>query len=247
MQNCIHSGYTGIYQPTISLEGKEFTSTIFCLSTRLNTCFVMIPLTNLFSKDAIFLASNTAAKSIYIIASDISIIAVSDYYNTWDYIKHTLKKECKIFSKYMPENYTSEEFKSDIIRDLNDNISIDVPRSDIDHGVIDISLVKTYVHASNPFSCDVIVNDTYKKRYFIGEMNEHKAKFLYDTRDSYDELHMAHVRSGYGGMTYQQFIAKYPVMVTKTFVNRFSSYEEYQYAKERGLKIGSRLNTVRWW
>lgn len=247
MQNSVHSGYYNIYRPPISLTPDYFKSTIYCTSTRLNTAYVIIPLVPGFTKDVIELVKTSPCKTFYLVASDIGILFVSDYYNTWDYIKHTMKRECKIFTKYLPENFCTGEFSADIIRTDNDNLSIYVPRSDLDTGTIDVCLTRHSCNNASPYACDVILNDTFKTRYFISENNAHKAEYLYQIRDTFDELHVPYITGNYGGWTYDEFIKKYPVMVTKTYANQFGSLEEYQYSKSRGVKVGNKYDPVRWW
>ncbi len=246
MQNCIHSGYSGIYHPLASSLNGPLPVSIFCISNRFNTFIVMLPTTPLFAKDVISVARNIPTNSVYLIATDMDISTISDFYYSWDYIKHKLKKECKIFTKYLPENTLPKEYQADIVRNNNDVSCISIPRSDLDHGTITIAFMKNYVLGGNPFSCDVVIDDTFKKRYFIKELNEQKANFLYDIHDSYDELHMPYIASEYGSMTYHQLITRYPALITKTYTNQFMSYEEYTYARDHGAKIGERFDLIRW-
>lgn len=237
-QKYIHSGYFNIYRPPYSLTNSNCRSSIYCVSDRFNSVLIMIPLVPSFYKDAIELAKSHPARKIYLIASDIGVAFASDYYLTWSTIEKTYRKSCKIFSKYMIENFVRSDFKSSILRTENDNISIDIPRSDIDVGTADITLSKEFVSAAAPFACDIILKDTYKKILFVCEMNEHKAKFLNDHKDKYDEIHMPFMTGNYGGYTYNQLIKKYPGLVNKVYCNQFASYEEYEYAKSRYVKVG---------
>ena len=242
MQDYVHSGYFHIYRPPYSLANEIHRSTIYCVSDRFNTALVIIPLVPSFYKGVIDLVKQHTARQIYIVAPDIGIAFVSDYYLAWDTITKTLRRSCKIISKFMPENFTRGDFKSDIIRTENDNISIEIPRSKIDVGTIDISLTKAYVSSRTPFSCDVILNDTYKKRVFVGEMNEHKAKFLAENIGIYDEIHMAYITGTYGGYTYNDLIKEYPALKKYIYCNQFASSEEYYYAKSQGIQIGGAYN-----
>ena len=242
MQDYVHSGYYGIYRPPYSLYNKYHKASIYCVSDRLNSALIIIPLVPSFYKDVIDIAKSQPARKIYLIASDIGVAFASDYYLAWNTITNDIRKSCKIFSKYMIENYTRSDFKSSIIRSANDNISIDIPRSDIDAGTIDITLTKEYVSAASPFSCDIIVNDTYKKRLFVGEMNKHKAMHLNENRNKYDEIHMPFITGNYAGMTYNELLKEYPALVSKTFCNQFASYEEFAYAKSLGINIGGAFN-----
>lgn len=242
MQDHVHSGYYNIYRPPYSLYDSKRRSTIYCVSDRLNSVLVIIPLVPAFYRDVIEIVKRHPARSVYLIASDIGVAFASDYYLTWDIITNHIRKSCKIFSKYMIENYTRSDFKSSIIRTNNDNISIDIPRSEIDTGTIDITLTKAYVSSASPFSCDVILNDTYKKRLFVGEMNKHKADYLNKNRDEFDEIHMPFITGNYSGLTYNELLKKYPTLVSKLYCNQFASYEEYEYAKSLGVKIGGAIN-----
>lgn len=242
MQDYVHSGYYGIYRPPYSLSNSSQRSTIYCVSDRFNSVLILIPLVPSFYKDAIDAAKNHPARHIYLIAPDIGVAFASDYYLTWDTITNNLRKSCKIFSKYMIENFVRSDFKSDIIRSANDNISIEVARSATDLGTIDISLTKAFVSSAAPYCCDVILNDTYRKKLFVGEMNNYKAKYLNDNRDMYDEIHMPYLTGNYGGMSYGQLIRKYPALVTKIFGNQFASYEEFAYAKSMGIRVGGAFN-----
>lgn len=238
MQDYVHSGYYDIYRPPYSLGNTKHHSTIYCVSDRYNSFLVIIPLVPSFYRDVIDIAKNHPARNIYLIASDIGIAFASDYYLTWDTITNSIRKSCKIFSKFMIENYVRADFKSCILRNERDNISFDVLRSELDAGTIDVTLTKAYVSAASPFSCDVILNNTYKKILFVGEMNEHKANFLNENRDEYDEIHMPFITGNYNGMTYNELLKKYPALVTKLYCNQFSSYEEFTYAKTIGVKVG---------
>lgn len=242
MQDYVHSGYYHVYRPPYSLSNDYHRSTIYCASDRFNSKLILIPLVPSFYKDVVDIVKNHPARYIYLIASDIGVAFASDYYLSWDTITNTFRRSCKIFSKYMIENFVRSNFKSDIIRTENDNISIDVIRSEKDVGTIDISLSKIHVSAASPFSCDVIFNDTYKKRLFVGEMNEHKAKYLNDNRDLYDEIHMAYMTGNYAGMTYNQLLRKYPALVTKVYCNQFASAEEFSFAKSKNVQIGGAYN-----
>ena len=242
MQEYVHSGYYHIYRPPYSLMHPYHNSSVYCVSSRFNTVLVLIPLVPSFYKDVINIVQNSSARTIYLIAPDIGLPFVSDYYLCWDTITNKYRRVCKIFSKYMVENFTYGPFKADIIRNENDHLSIDTDRSAIDLGTISISFTKAYVSSAAPFSCDVILQDTYKKRLFVGEMNEHKAEFLNKNRNIYDEIHMPYITGNYGGWTYKKLIQKYPALITKVVCNQFASNEEYLYAKEHGIRIGEAFN-----
>ena len=242
MQNYVHSGYYDLFQPPFSLENKGYGSTIYCISTRFNVGLIMIPLVPSFYKDAIKIAKGNSSQIIYLIASDIGIAYSSDYYLTWYYITHQLKKQCKIFSKYMIENYVTSAFTADIIRSKNDTFTLSVPKSDTDVGTISITLTRLGVNAASPFACDVIINDTYKTILLVGEMNLKKADFLNSKCKIYDEIHIPFIRGIYGGLSYNQTLRNYPALVQYIRVNRFSSLDEFKYAKEKNIKIGEVYN-----
>jgi len=242
MQNFVHSGYYGLFRPPYSLTNPSYKSSIYCMSDLYNTVLIVIPLVPAFYRDVINIVKNHIARNIYLVAPDIGVTFASDYYLAWDTITNTFRKTCKIFSKYMIENYVRADFKSDIIRTENDNISLYVPRSNKDIGTINISLTKEYVSSAAPFSCDIIVNDTYKKRLFVGEMNDHKANFLNENKSVYDEVHMPYITGNYGGMTHNELLKKYPALVNKIYCNQFASSEEFSYAKSRGIQIGGVYN-----
>lgn len=244
MQEYVHSGYYNLYRPPYSLCNNNFRSTIYCVSDSFNSILVIIPLVPSFYRDVIDIAKNTPARNIYLIASDIGVVFASDYYLAWNTITNNIRKSCKIFSKFMIENYVRSDFKSCIIRNEKDNISFDIPRSELDAGTIDITLTKAYVSAASPFSCDIILNDTYKKILFVGEMNDQKAKYLNENRDLYDEIHMPFITGNYNGMTYNELLKNYPALVTKLYCNQFASYEEFTYAKSFGVKVGGVYNAV---
>lgn len=241
-QDYVHSGYYSIFRPPYSLNHIYHHSSIYCVSSRFNAVMIIIPLVQSFTKDVIDIAERTPARTIYLVAPDIGVGFISDYHNSWKYIKYNLRKECKIFTKFMPENYINSDFKADIIRTENDNLSIDIPRSNLDVGTIDITFSKQFVCSSAPFACDIILNDTYKTRYFVSEINEHKAKYLYENKDSFDEIHIAYITSNYGGWTYQELMKKYPILVSKIYCNLFGSYEEYTYAKSKNIRVGGAYN-----
>lgn len=238
MYDCVHSGYYNIYRPPYSLYDKNHRSTIYCISDRFNSVLIIIPLVPSFYGDVVEIVKKHPARNIYLIASDIGVAFASDYYLAWEMITKVIRKSCKIFSKFMIENHVRSDFKSAIIRNTTDNISIDIPRSELDFGTIDITLSKQYVSSASPFSCDIIVNDTYKKRLFVGEMNDYKASYLNKNRNEYDEIHMPFITGNYGGMTYNEMLKKYPALVSKTFCNQFASYEEFVYAESIGVKVG---------
>ncbi len=239
MQAYVHSGYYNIYRPPFSLSDVgNHKSSIYCVSDRFNTALVIIPLVPAFYKDVIDIVKNSPARHIYLIAPDVGISFISDYYLAWDTINKTLRKSCKIFSKYVIENFARADFKSDIIRAENDSISINIPRSEIDVGTIDITFSKKYVKAYAPFSCDIILNDGYKKRIFVGEMNHLKAKWFIENKNSFDEIHMAYMTGNYGGMTYLKLIQEFPTLVSKVYCNQFASTDEFLYARSRGVSVG---------
>ena len=65
----------------------------------------------------------------------------------------------------------------------------------------------------------------------------------FDTKDSV----LKEIENRCNKLFKDEFIKKYPVMVTKTYVNQFGSLEEYQYSKSRGVKVGNKYDPVRWW
>lgn len=243
MQDYVHSGYYGIFRPPYALTHTHSRSSIYCVSDRLNSIIILIPLVPSFYIDAINIIKKSASRNVYLIASDIGISFVSDYYQTWYTTTKTLRKKCQIFSKYLPENFTRADFKSDIIRCENDSISFDVPRSDVDVGTISITLMKQFVNAASPYSCDVILNDTYKKKLFCGEMNTHKAKYINEHRTDFDEIHMPYLTGNYGDMSYDELVRKFPAVAAKTKCHSFTSLEEYEYARERIVSIGEAFNS----
>ena len=243
MQDYVHSGYYGIFRPPYSLVNKSRRSSIYCVSDRLNTILILIPLVSSFYIDAIDIIKKSSSRNVYLIAPDIGIGFVSDYYQTWFTVTKTLRKKCQIFSKYMPENFTRADFKADVIRTKNDSISFDVPRSDIDVGTISITITKQFVNSASPYSCDIILDDTYKKRLFCGEMNTHKATYINQNRSAYDEIHMPYLTGNYGDMSYDELVRKFPFVASKTFCHSFVSLEEYEYARERIVSIGEAFNS----
>lgn len=240
MENYTHSGYYNIFRPPYSVNNATQRSSIYCVSDKYNSVLVIIPLVPAFYSDVINIVKNHIARKIYLIASDIGIGFVSDYYMSWDTITNTFRKSCKIFSKFMVENYTRNDFVSDIIRVENDNLTLDVPRSEKDISTISISLTKDYVHSSAPYSCDVILDDSYKKRLFVGEMNLQKADYINKNLDVYDEIHMPYITGNYSGMTYNELIKEYPALIKKIYCNQFASNEEFAFAKSKGILIGGR-------
>lgn len=239
MQGYVHSGYYGIFRPPYSLTNNENrNSTIYCVSDRLNTILILIPLVPSFYKDAINIIKISTARSIYLIAPDIGISFISDYYNVWYTVSHIYRKVCKIFTKYMPENFTRSDFIADIIRNSNDTISFSASISDIDAGTISITLIKKFINSASPYSCDVILSDTYKKRLFVGEMNNSKAMNLNNNRNEYNEIHMPYIDTTYGGMNYNDTVQKYPAIASKIICSRFGSIEEYEYARSKSVHIG---------
>ena len=242
MQEYIHSGYFHLYRPPYSLASEIHRTCIYCISDRFNTTLVIIPLTGAFYKGVIDLVKQHTARHIYIVAPDIGVAFVSDYYLVWDTITKSLRRSCKIISKYMPENISRSDFIADIIRTKNDNISIEIPRSELDVGTIDITLSKAYVSSTTPFACDIILNNTNKKILFTGEMTELKAEFLAENTATYDEIHMPYIMGMYGGYSYDELTAKYPELRSRIYCNQFSSDEEYRYAKEHGVKVGGAYN-----
>ena len=242
MQSYIHSGYYHLFRPPYSMSTEYHRSTMYCVSDRFNSLLVIIPLVPGFYKAAIDLVKQHPARKIYLIAPDIGLPFVSDYYLTWEAITKGIRKSCKIFTKYMVENFARSDFIADIIRTENDNISFEVYRSATDVGTIDITLSIDYCSTASPFACDVILNDTNKKILFVSEINDHKAKYLSDNPDLYDEIHMAYITGNYGGYTYAQMIKEYPKMRPKIYCNQFASNEEFKYATSKKIQIGGVFN-----
>ena len=242
MQKYVHSGYYHIYRPPYSLSSERHSATLYCVSDRFNSLLIIIPLVPSFYKSVIDLVKQHPARKIYLIAPDIGIPFVSDYYLTWETITKNIRKSCKIFSKYMVENFSRSDFITDIIRTENDNISFNICRSEIDVGTIDITFTKDYVSSASPFACDVILDDTYKKILFVGEMNDHKAEYLNANPNMYAEIHMAYITGNYGGLTYTKTVSEYPNLLSKVYCNQFASNEEFEYAVKNGIRVGGAFN-----
>ena len=238
MQYYVHSGYLNLYRPPHSVLNSVNGASIYAVSTKFNNALVIIPLVPSFYRDVINLVKNNPSRKVYLVASDIGIAFVSDYYLCWDTIVNTYRKECVIFSRFMPENFVYNRFKDDILRTENNNISIEIPRSELDVGTIDISLSKNFVSAATPFACDVILNDTHKRRIFVSEINEHKAYYLNQNKDLFDEIHIPYIRGNYATWTCNELLKKYPSLVSKILCNQFASDDEFNFAIKNGIKIG---------
>lgn len=238
MSNYVHSGYFNLFRPPYANLARYRKSSIYCISSRMNEILVLIPLVPSFFHDVIQIAKDTPARSIYLVASDIGVLFISDYYQSWHHIRNNLRKECKIFSKYMPECHVPEAFTADVIRNLDNTLCLDIPRSRLDMSSIKVALSKAAVSTATPFACDVIVDDSISTKYFVVEMNCSKGKFLEGCMDAYDELHMPYIVGNYDGMTYNQFSKAFPKLVKKTWCYSFASEEEFEYARTRGVRIG---------
>lgn len=238
MTNYIHSGYYGLYGSPFNLKNEYNKTSIYCISSRFNTAMVIIPLAANFFRDVINIVRFNQVRKIYLVATDIGIMGISDYFLTWKYITFKLRRKCTILSKYLPENFISDAFKADIERNIYDRFNIEIYRSNIDVTSINIELTKNQVKHAAPFLCDVVVEDGYKKRLITCEMNKHKAKFLGENPNIYDEIHMPYIEGPYGGWTYHELIKEYPILSRKVIVNQFQSDDEWHHADKVHVPVG---------
>lgn len=235
----IHSGYLGLFRPPYTLDSKRGTqSTIYCISTQNREVLVLIPLVPSFFADLYKFVSRSAATRYYIIAPDISIPFISDYYLSWDYIHRKLGHVCKIFTKFPIENYGSQEFLTDVEVLPEGTVNFSLLRNRNEDATINVKFTTRFVGASNPFACHVDVTDTIKHRLFATDMNDRLAQFLMDNREIYDEVHIPFITGNYDGMTYNELIKKYPFLYQKIFINQFASKTEFDDAAYRKLNIG---------
>jgi hypothetical protein len=175
------------------------------------------------------------------VVPDIGPRFISDYLASWYYIKKVLQFECTLFSRYMPEEKVSEEFLADIIRNVDESTSVIVYRDQSDVSVLHFQLTRLLVDTAAPYACDVILNDTDKRKILLCEANENKIQY-YNSHPLYDEIHTPFVEGTYPTMSYQDIMRKFPRMVKYLVVNQFGSYEEVQYALSKGIHIGKLVN-----
>ena len=239
MQPEIHSGYLGLFRPPYTLDsnrGKQ--STIYCISTQYQEVLVLIPLVPNFFADLYRFVIHAPMTRYYIIAPDVSLPFISDYFLAWDLIHRKLGYKCTIFTKFPIDAFGPDAFKKDVKILPEGAVNFLVPFNETDDVSVSVTLSTAHVNASNPYACNVEVFDTIKRRLFITEMNARLAKVLLDHKDYYDEVHMAYITGNYDGMIYQETMKKYPALSQKIYVNQFASKMEYEDAKYRRLKIG---------
>ena len=235
------SGYHGIFRPPYSLLNPSSGGSVYVVTSQYRNTLVLIPLVPNFFTDVVKIVDKMQSRKVFFIVPDIGPRFISDYLASWYYIKKTLLFECKLFSRYMPEDKVSEEFLADIIRNVDESASLVICRSQSDVSVLHFQLTKLMVNTAAPYACDVILNDTGKRRILLSEANEEKIDY-YNSHPLYDEIHTAYIEGTYPTMTYQEIMRKYPLMVKYLVVNRFGSREEVEYALSKGIHIGKLVN-----
>ncbi len=235
------TGYYGIFRPPYSLMNPTSGGSVYVVTSQYRNCLVLIPLVPNFFTDIVKIIDRFPSRRVFFIVPDIGPRFISDYLASWYYIKKTLHYECKLFSRYMPEEKVSEEFLADIIRNVDEVASVVVYRDQSDVSVLHFQLTKLMVNTAAPYACDVILNDTGKKRILLSEANEDKMAY-YNSHPLFDEIHTPYIEGTYPTMTYLEVLKKYPRLVKYIVANRFGSVEEVEYAISRGVHVGKLVN-----
>lgn len=235
------SGYYGIFRPPYSLINPSSGGSVYVVTSQYRNTLVLIPLVPNFFTDVVKILNRIPSRKIFFVVPDIGPRFISDYLASWYYIKKVLQFECTLFSRYMPEEKVSEEFLADIIRNVDEAASVVVYRDQSDVSVLHFQLTRLLVDTAAPYACDVILNDTDKRKILLCEANENKIQY-YNSHPLYDEIHTPFVEGTYPTMSYQDIMRKFPRMVKYLVVNQFGSYEEVQYALSKGIHIGKLVN-----
>lgn len=241
----IYEGYYGIFSQPYALKNNQ-PCNIYYLQDMTRGNLFLIPLETSFYKDCINIISGLrfTPNMIYIIVQDISIAFTSDYFLLWSYIKNDLELECKLLSRFLPEDFsmtTLAKYKSDFDRRESNQYIFNNSKSHSDVTTISISLIKDYVSGGSPFLCDIKLATITGKKLFVGEMNEAKADYLNHHLSLYDEIHIPHIKGNYGGMSYNKLLKKYPALTHKVVANNFGSFDELDYARNHGVTIGKQF------
>lgn len=239
MHSTANSGYTGLFNPSLlTSDITTLKQCIYCMSTEYNTAVVIIPLVPSFAQNVIDIARRSPSREIYIIAQDVGILFISEYYRAWYEITKNIKKNVHIVSAYLPSNdIIPSDFLASFIRNESNIFGLATPRSNLDTASIEIKFTQTYQYG-NGYACDIIVNDGERKILFVTDMNLEKANFWKSNSHEVDEIHMNFIPVTYGGLSYNELMKEVPSLVNKVYVNQFQTMEEYTYVINRGLKVG---------
>lgn len=240
----ISHGYLSVFKPPYTLTHTDKRSTIYCISTDLSEVLVLIPLVPNFFADVYQIVTSNAYSTYIFFAPDVSLPFVSDYYLSWDLINRQFHRECKIFSKFPIENYGPEKFKEDVKVAPDENVNITIPFSQDMNVSINVTLTQWCVQASNPFACNVMVEDTRDRILFVQEMNDRIAQWILDRKSKFSEIHMPYIQGNYDGWSYHKTLQEYPALVDLLRVTHFASIEEYDDARARSAKIGRRFDAI---
>ena len=232
------SGYYGLFQPPYSILNPQSGGCLYTIATEYRDVLVIIPLIPHFFLDVVKIMKRLPVREILFVVPDFGIRYVSDYVNSWYFIKKKMNIPCHFFAKYLPEGTVSQEFLADIIRNNSDAYSFAMYRNRANVSTINIQLTKFLVNTAAPWACDVIVSDTTGRKYFSTEMNEEKLKRLNQTKEAYHEIHMPFILGQYQTMSYDEAIRNFPGLINQLRVNQFSTYEELQSALTRGIHCG---------
>ena len=232
------SGYYGIFRPPYSILNPTVGGTVYCITSQYRNVLVLIPLVPNFFVDVVKIIKRFPSRDIRFIVPDIGPRFISDYISSWYYIKKKLGFSCRLFSKYLPEGNLSEEFLSDIDRNIGQSISFVIARDYVDVATINAQVTKMMVNTSAPWACDVIIKDTNGRKLFVSEMNMQKAEYLNGIKDAYDEIHMPFIEGTYPSMTYNEVMRNFPGLVNQIVVNQFASKDELDNALNRRVQIG---------
>lgn len=234
-------GYTGYFCPPYSILSEVGTS-VYILTTQSQNMIIFIPLVPGFTRDILRVLQLNKSQSVYFIVPDFGVRYLSEYINLWYYIKHTLHRECKLFTKYLPEtdlNNLGEELRNDIERNHEDTFLFSIPLTDLDMHAINIRLSKVRVATWSPYTCDVIVQDNRSKIFLTSEMNENKAAYLNDQLyDMVDEIHIPFIPEYHYGLSFLEVLHRYPKLINKLYAHSIHSQEEYELICYRRFKLG---------
>ena len=236
------TGYYGLFKPPFSILDPIVGGTLYVVTTRLRNILIIIPLVPNFFVDVVKIMKRIPSRNIVFIVPDIGPRFISDYINSWYYIKKILGYECKLFSMYLPEGTMSEEFLHDIDRSYSASKAFEIMRTRQEVVTINVQFLKAFSNNAAPWASDIILHDTGSRKFFISEMNEQKLNHMWKIRDTYDELHMAYIDGNYPSMTYNEVLKKYPLLVQKIIVNQFNSKDEYDTAQSFRVHIGKLVN-----
>ena len=219
------SGYTGIFSTPI-LDPVRFGPTIYTLSDSVRNEAFFILLTKGCAPDAIKIMENIGIQNVKIFVPSIDTDVLTDLTTIIPKI-YSLKLGTRwVYPKVIINSRTT----------MIDNLQI---RKDFLQNRADSRISVEYVlsNTDTPTYYDIIVRDGAFTKYFCQYLNEEKLLTLF-SNPAINEIHVTYSTPIYGGLSYLDAIQISKKYISKLYAHSFITEDEYDAAKNTGVKAG---------